>query len=163
MLANVAHRYHQVVDYIVGWLFAGNDAFIEFFTPLCLEIADGIKSPFLFRECFAISVARQLASTNSSDITQVYPVESAAPSSPYQMAINAASLSLRRRVNEKWRHVFSMSWLETEIPLMKILSEFIISGDGKYGEDLVQAATDVYEYIRGTVESMLIQISAGML
>ncbi|KAF8541465.1 hypothetical protein BDD12DRAFT_803720 [Trichophaea hybrida] len=116
-----------VGDYILTWLyFERNVTFIELFTPLAMEIAEELQSEMLFKDCFALSVARKLLE-NSRDF---YPADKDTDTkvmARYQHSIEVGAQSFRARILEKWDDFLQLNWLDNpeSVPEMQIINDYL--------------------------------------
>jgi hypothetical protein len=148
-----------VVDHVLAWLYIPrNAAFVELATPIALEMAEMLQCEVLFRECFALSVARTLLSAPQRNA--MYRVGELGR---YDGCIEAAAETLRKRVRTRWDHVMSLDWLD-ELPSMKILNDIVAdmhTNPEQHTAQSIADANNLQQGIRLELSAELRQIASG--
>jgi hypothetical protein len=148
-----------VVDYVLAWLYSPRNAgFVELATPVALEMAEMLQSEELFRECFTLSVARNLLSEPQRNA--MYHVGELGR---FDDCIEAAAEILRKRVRTRWDHIMSVQWLD-ELPAMKILNDLVAdmqTHPERHSSQSIADAKSLQREIRRELSAGLQQIARG--
>ncbi|KAI5804505.1 hypothetical protein EDC01DRAFT_424103 [Geopyxis carbonaria] len=150
----------MIVDYVVRWIYDGNQAFVELFTPLVMEIAEEIQAECLFRECFALMVARELVCDGVNN--GFYSVAKGGSTEKWKRAIYAATYSLGRRIPDRWAEVFNFKWLDDPkiVPSMAVLNE-VLQSPSKYSISFIEQTSILKTSIEEVLMKPLIKIAQG--
>lgn len=156
-----------VVDYILTWLYSErNVTFIELFTPLAMEIAEELQSEMLFKDCFALSVARKLLENRCRDF---YPADKDTDSkvmARYQHSIDAGARSLSVRICEKWHELLKLNWLDNpeNVPEMETINDCLrdaVANPGKYRPKFITDTKTLKDSIQIALRTKLTEIVDG--
>ncbi|KAA8900929.1 hypothetical protein FN846DRAFT_957712 [Sphaerosporella brunnea] len=154
-----------VVDYLLAWLYSPrNVAFTELFTPLAMTMAERLQSQVLSRECMALTISRNLLSTTKCH--SIYRVKASDLMERHRGAIEAATASLRSRIEQQWDEIMSLRWLDDAaiIPTMSVLNSLtadIQEHPGKYAVYFVNEVKRLDALIRGDISTSLLDIANG--